>query len=582
MRIRQPIVSVLGHVDHGKTTFLDKVRGTTVQEREAGAITQHIGATEVPLEALKDACSKLGCNIDFSLPGLLFIDTPGHHSFINLRSRGGSLADLAVLVVDINDGFMPQSLESLDILKREETPFIVAANKLDKIPGWRSENRPFVENIRDQSQDAKDRMTEALYEVIGDLYDRGFSSDRYDKVKDFSKNIGIVPMSALTGEGVEDLLMTLIGLAQTYLEDDLEVEEGPGEATVLEVKEEVGLGTTLDTIVHQGVLRKNEKVVIGTRNKPIHTKIKSLLRPKPMDEIRDPSERFIEVAEVGAAAGIKIVTPECEGVLAGAPIIGVGDRDLSEVMDMVRKESQADIETEDEGVIIKADAIGSLEGLAYELDEAEIPLLKASVGDVSKKDVADAVAIDEPLYRVILAFNVDVLPDAEEKLKEVSVKIFQNDVVYRLVEEYEEWKEEKKRALEEKKREKVVHPVKIRILEDHVFRISKPAVVGVRVLAGTLRPDRRLLKKNGKSAGTIKSIRTGDQSLDSAEQGEEVAIAISGVTVGRQIDEGDELYIDIPQGDASKLRDLELTYDEERILDEIREIKQEEDPFWGL
>lgn len=582
MRIRQPIVSVLGHVDHGKTTFLDKVRGTAVQEREAGAITQHIGATEVPLDALREACSELGCEIDFSLPGLLFIDTPGHHSFVNLRSRGGSLADLAVLIVDINDGFMPQSLESLEILKREKTPFVVAANKLDKIPGWRSEDRPFVKNLQDQSQDAKDRMTDALYDMIGDLYDKGFSADRYDRVSNFSENIGIVPMSALTGEGTEDLLLTLIGLAQTYLEDELEVEDGPGEATVLEVKEEVGLGTTLDTIVHEGVLRKNDEVVIGTRNEPICTKIKSLMRPKPMDEIRDPSERFEEVKEVGAAAGIKLVTPKCEGVLAGAPIIGVGNRDIDEVRDMVRKESQADIETQDEGVIIKADAIGSLEGLAYELEDAEIPLLKASVGDVSKKDITDAVAIDDQLYRVILAFNIDILPDAEEKLKEEDVEIFRNDVVYRLVEEYEEWKEEKEREIEEKKREKVVHPAKIRILQDHVFRMSKPAVVGVRVLAGTLRPQRRLLNKDGETAGRVQSIRSGEKSLDKAEQGDEVAIAISGVTVGRQIEEREELYVDIPQGDAVKLRELDLTFDEERILDEVREIKQEDDPFWGL
>ncbi len=582
MRIRQPIVSVLGHVDHGKTTFLDKVRGTAVQEREAGAITQHIGATEIPLDALREACSELGCEVDFSLPGLLFIDTPGHHSFVNLRSRGGSLADLAVLIVDINDGFMPQSLESLEILKREKTPFIVAANKLDKIPGWRSEDKPFVKNLLEQSQDAKDRMTDALYDMIGDLYDKGFSADRYDRVSDFSENIGIVPMSALTGEGIEDLLLTLIGLAQTYLENELEVEEGPGEATVLEVKEEVGLGTTLDTIVHEGVLRKNDEIVIGTRNEPIRTKIKSLMRPKPMDEIRDPSERFEEEDQVGAAAGIKLVTPECEGVLAGAPIMGVGDRETEEVMDMVRKESQADIETQEEGVIIKADAIGSLEGLAYELKDAEIPLLKASVGDVSKKDITDAVAIDDQLYRAILAFNVDILPDAEEKLKEEDVKIFNNDVVYRLVEEYEEWKEEKKREIEEKKREDVIHPAKIRILEDHVFRMSKPAVVGVRVLAGTLRPQRRLLNKDCETAGRVQSIRSGEKSLDKAEQGDEVAIAISGVTVGRQIEEREELYIDIPQGDAVKLRELDLTYDEERILDEVREIKQKEDPFWGL
>ncbi|MFP4050205.1 MAG: translation initiation factor IF-2 [Thermoplasmata archaeon] len=582
MRIRQPIVSVLGHVDHGKTTFLDRIRGTTVADREAGAITQHIGATGVPVDVLKNACSDLGCNIDFELPGLLFIDTPGHHSFINLRSRGGSLADIAILIVDITEGFMPQSLESLDILKREKTPFIIGANKLDKIPGWRSENKPFIRNIHDQSDDAKIRMTDALYEMIGDLYDKGFSSDRYDKVNNFSKNIAIVPMSAKTGEGMEDMLMTLIGVAQRFLQDELKVVEGPGQGTVLEVKEELGLGTTLDTIIYQGVINKDDEVVIGTKNKPLKTKIKALLQPKEMDEIRDPRERFDEVKSVGAAAGVKIVTPEVEGVLAGAPLKVIGDKTPDDVIEEVAKESKASIETEDEGVLIKADAIGSLEGLAFELDEKDIPIVRADVGDVSQKDVIGAETVKEPLYKAILAFNVDVLPDAREDIKKSDVQVFENDVVYRLVEDYEEWAENKQAEIEEMKRESITHPGKFRILEDHTFRVSKPAIVGVRVLAGRIEPDQRIINKDGKRVGTIRSIREGDKSLDRAEQGEEVAVAISGPTVGRQIHESDELYIDIPEGDARRLKDIELTFDEERILDEVREIKKEEKPFWGL
>ncbi len=582
MRIRQPIVSVLGHVDHGKTTFLDRIRGTTVADREAGAITQHIGATGVPVDVLKEACSDLGCNINFQLPGLLFIDTPGHHSFINLRSRGGSLADIAILIVDITEGFMPQSLESLDILKREETPFIIGANKLDKIPGWRSENKPFIRNFQEQSDDAKGRMTDALYEMIGDLYDKGFSSDRYDKVNDFSQNIAIVPMSAKTGEGMEDMLMTLIGVAQRFLQDELEVVEGPGQGTVLEVKEELGLGTTLDTIIYQGVINKNDEVVIGTKNKPLKTKIKALLQPKDMDEIRDPRERFDEVKSVGAAAGVKIVTPEVEGVLAGAPLKVIADQDPDDVVAEVAKESKASIETEDEGVLIKADAIGSLEGLAFELDEKDIPIVRADVGDVSQKDVIDADTVKDPLYKAILAFNVDVLPDAKEDIKKSDVNVFENDVVYRLVEDYEEWAEEKQQEIEEMKRESITHPGKFRILEDHTFRVSKPAIVGVRVLAGRIEPDQRIINKDGKRVGTIRSIREGDKSLDRAEQGEEVAVAISGPTVGRQIEEREELYVDIPEGDARKLKDIELTFDEERILDEVREIKKEEKPFWGL
>jgi len=534
------------------------------------------------VDVLKKACSDLGCNIDFQLPGLLFIDTPGHHSFINLRSRGGSLADIAILIVDITEGFMPQSLESLDILKREETPFIIGANKVDKIPGWRSENKPFIKNLQEQSDDAKGRMTDALYEMIGDLYDKGFSSDRYDKVNDFSQNIAIVPMSAKTGEGMEDMLMTLIGVAQRFLQNELEVVEGPGQGTVLEVKEELGLGTTLDTIIYQGVINKGDDVVIGTKNKPLKTKIKALLQPKDMDEIRDPRERFDEVKEVGAAAGVKIVTPEVEGVLAGAPLRVIGDSKPEDVIEEVAKESEASIETEDEGVLIKADAIGSLEGLAFELEEKDIPIVRADVGDVSQKDVIDADTVKEPLYKAILAFNVDVLPDAEEDIKKSDVNVFENDVVYRLVEDYEEWAEEKKQEIEEMKRESITHPGKFRILEDHTFRVSKPAIVGVRVLAGRIEPDQRIINKDGKRIGTIRSIREGDKSLNRAEQGEEVAVAISGPTVGRQIHERDELYIDIPEGDARKLKDIELTFDEERILDEIREIKKEEKPFWGL
>ncbi len=583
MPIRQPIVSVLGHVDHGKTTFLDRVRGTTVADREAGKITQHIGATEVPVGALKDACKELGCEVTFSLPGLLFIDTPGHHSFMTLRSRGGALADLAVLIVDIKDGLMPQTKESIEILKRNKTPFIIGANKVDRIAGWNSQNKPFIKSFAEQTKSAQDRMTEALYEIIGDLYDMGFSSDRYDSINDFSKNIAIVPMSAKSGEGIEDILMTLIGLAQTFLHDELEVEEGSGQGTILEVKEELGLGTTLDTIIYQGTLRKGDHVVIGTRNKPIKTRIKSLLKPKPMDEIRDPSERFDEIDEVTAAAGIKVITPECEGVVAGAPLKAIWEEDREkEVIRSVQEESEANIEIEDEGLIIKADAIGSLEGLAFELSDEEIPIARASVGDVSQKDIINAETMKDPLHKVILAFNVNILSDAKEELKESDVNIIGNDVVYRLVDDYKEWEEEQKRRIEEEKRKEIVFPCKLRILENHTFRISKPAIVGVRILGGKLETDRRLLKRDGRVVGRIKSIRDGDQSLNQAEQGDEVAIAISGVTVGRQIEEEEDLYIDMPEGDARKLKDIELTFDEERVLEEIKGIKQEEKPFWGM
>ena len=582
MYVRQPIVSVLGHVDHGKTTFLDSIRGTTVVDREAGKITQHIGATEVPVDVLQDACSDLGCNVSFQLPGLLFIDTPGHHSFVTLRSRGGALADLAVLVVDIKEGFKPQSLESLDILRREKTPFVVAANKIDRITGWNSTNKPFVKSFPEQSKSAQDRMTEALYELIGVLYDKGFSSDRYDQVQDFSKNIGIVPMSAKTGEGIEDMLMTLIGLAQTFLKGQLTVDEGPAYGTILEVKEVVGLGTTFDTIIYEGVLRKGDSLLIGTRDEPLKTHVKSLLKPKPLDEIRDPRERFDEVKEVSAAAGIKLVTQETEGVLSGVPVRVLGERHMEEVYREVMEESEPSIELSDEGIIIQADAIGSLEGLASELKDKDIPISKANIGDVSHKDIVEAATLPDPLHRVILAFNVDVLPDARDSIRDMDVNVFSQKVVYQLVDDFLDWTEKKKKDMEEERRETVVHPGKFRILDDKVFRLSKPAIVGVRVLAGCIESERKVLKDDGRVVGTIRSIRDGEQTVDRAKQGDEVAVAINGVTIGRQVKTGEDLYIDIPEGDARKLRNIELTFDENRVLEEIREIKKKEQPFWGM
>ncbi len=582
MYTRQPIVSVLGHVDHGKTTFLDRIRGGTVADREAGKITQHIGATEVPVDVLKEACSDLGCNLTFRLPGLLFIDTPGHHSFMTLRSRGGALADMAVLIVDLKDGFKPQTMESLEILRREKTPFIVGANKVDRIAGWNSQNKPFIKSFPEQTESARNRMTEALYELIGFLYDNGFSADRYDNINNFTKNVAIVPMSAKTGEGIEDLLLTLIGLAQTYLKGELEVEENEGEGTILEVKEVVGLGTTLDTIVYEGVFRMGDEVVIGTHGEPLQTRIKSLLKPKPLDEIRDPRERFDEIEEVSAAAGIKVVTPEAEGVMAGAPIKVIGSRDRNKLIEMVREESHPSIDIEESGVVIRADAIGSIEGLASELRDNEIPINNAEIGDVAQKDIIKAATLNNPLYRVILAFNVNLLPEAEEYLEKTDVKVFQQEVVYQLVENYLEWKDEKKEELEDRRREKITHPGKLRIMEDKIFRLSNPAVVGIRVLGGRVEVDHQLLKQDGRVVGTIKSIRKDDKNVDCAEQGEEVAVSITGVTIGRQIKGGEDLYINIPEGDAKKLRDIDLDFDENRILEEVREIKKEERPFWGM
>jgi translation initiation factor 5B len=580
--IRQPIVSVLGHVDHGKTTILDAIRGTAVVSREAGAITQHIGATEVPLETIIETCEPLAGDTDYKVPGLLFIDTPGHHSFVTLRARGGALADIALLVVDVTEGFMPQTLESIRILKMHKTPFIVVANKVDRIPGWRRvKNVVFIEALESQPESAKKRLDELIYDMVGKLYELGLPGDRYDRVTDFTANVGIIPVSAKYQQGIPDVLLILVGLAQRYLEEGLETEEGPGEGTILEVKEEKGLGPTADVIIYKGTLEKGDTVVLGSRGEPIETKVRALLKPKPLDEIRDPEDKFLAIDSVSAASGVKITAANIENAVAGAPLIVV-DKNIDEVKNRVLEETSVELGTEEDGLIIKADAIGSLEALAYELKAAEIPLKSGRVGDVSRRDVVDAATIKDPVKRAVLAFNVDILPDAKEEILKSDAHVIQNKVVYKLLEDYSVWRDERKRELEAEKRMEINYPGKVLLLPDCCFRVSKPAIFGVRVLAGRIRPKQQLLKDDGRVLGKIKSVQEDQQSLKEARVGAEVAIAISGITFGRQVNVGDVLYVDLPESHAKALDKVELTADEIEVLEKVKEIKRLESPFWGM
>ena len=579
---RQPIVSVLGHVDHGKTSLLDFIRGSTVAAREAGAITQHIGATEVPIEAIYSMCGSLLGGKKFSVPGLLFIDTPGHHAFTTLRTRGGSLADLAILVVDINEGFRPQTHESITILRQYKTPFIVAANKIDAINGWQRSDDIAMNRIQNQRPMTKTLFEKKLYELIGTIYDKGFESDLYFNIKDFRKSIPIIPLSAKTGEGLSELLMVLVGLAQRFLEDQLTSETGAGKGTVLEVKEDVGLGTTVDAIIYSGILNKDDTIVFGTRGDPLVTKIKALLKPKPMDEIRDPRERFESVTKVHAACGIKISAPDLDLVIPGAPLRVVhGDKE--ELIQEIKNQSQVNIELDKDGLFIKADTIGSLEALVKESREKGINVRKVEIGNISRRDIMETAAINNSLERVIFAFNVKMLPEAKEELVNTDVTVFNEDVIYTIIENYDLWLAKKKEELEKKRREDYTHPGMIKFLPEYIFRVSHPAVIGVRVLGGRIKVDMKLMDQDGKSIGSIKGMQSDNKAIAEAIQGAEVAISIEGVTVGRQIKGGDIFFTDIPESDAKKLRLLNvLNEDEKDVLNKIMDIKRKTNKFWGM
>jgi translation initiation factor 5B len=587
--LRTPIVAVLGHVDHGKTSLLDRIRGTAVSEGEAGAITQHIGSTAVPLSTISDIAGELVDPDDFDLPGLLFIDTPGHHAFSTLRARGGALADIAILVVDVTDGFQPQTEEAVEILARTETPFVVAANKIDTVPGWNpTDGLPSQAAIDAQSDRAEDAHKERLYEIIGQLSDAGFSADTYWRVTDFANNVGVVPVSAETAEGIPDLLTVLMGLSQRYMRDEMAIDvDGPGAGTVLEVTETRGFGTTVDAVVYDGTITADDRIVVGGLGDPIVTDVRALLKPKPLAEIRTEKE-FEQVDAVVAADGVKIAAPDLDDAMAGAPVRVVGGRPIEEVRSEVRAElADIAVSTEEEGLTVEADTLGSLEALAESLEAAEIPIMRAEVGDVAPRDVRVAATANEPTHRAILAFNVDVLDDAAALAEQEDVEVFGHDVIYRLIEAYEEHVAAIERAQHEQVLENITRPARFGILDDHTFRQSDPAVVGVEVLGGLLRRNSHVAAFEGDEpvrVGQLKSIQDEGEDVDEAARGDRVAVSIDGPTVGRDVEEGDELWTDLPEKHA-KILEQELTADlsgtEREVLRQYLEKRRNRDPFWG-
>ena len=560
------------NVDHGKTSLLDAIRGSTVNLMEPGQITQHIGASFIPIDIIKNFCGPLleKFKIKIEIPGLLFIDTPGHEAFVTLRKRGGSVADLAILVIDINEGFQPQTDESLDFLKQFRTPFLVAATKIDLIPGWYPhKNACFIDSFNKQSESVQDDLEKKVYNIVSQLSMRDFEADRFDRVTDFKKQITIVPTSGKTGEGIPELLMMLAGLSQHFLKDRLELSD-KARGTVLEVKEVTGLGTTIDAIIYDGTVKCGDYLVIGGKE-PIATKIKALLRPPALKELRI-EKKFESVKEVNAAAGIKISAPNLENVIAGSPIICVSDKSqVNEAKKMIQKEVEGvEFSKEGEGIIARADTLGSLEALIKILQKNEIPIKKAEVGLVTKQDIIELHPLKDELNKIVLAFNVGVLPDAETIARDLKIEIFKNNIIYRLIEDYQKWCSEKKEREELEKLEKIVRPCRFRILPGFVFRKRKPAIFGVEILAGVLRPDAPIKNEDGKDIGKIKNIEKEGKIIPSAKTGDKVAVSMNEPTIGRQINEGDILMSVITRNNIESLKEIwnKLQDDEKQLLKE--------------
>jgi translation initiation factor 5B len=568
-RLRSPILVGLGHVDHGKTTLVDKVRGTAVAATEPGLITQYISASYIPSSVISRVCGPQlsGMGIALEIPGLLWVDSPGHEAFTTLRKRGGAIADLAVLVIDVNEGFRPQTDESLNFLKQFRTPFVVAATKIDRMLGWQaSPGSCFLPSFEEQPDSAQSELETKVYGLVGQLAERGFSAERFDRVTDFTKQACIVPVSGVTGEGIPDLLMVIAGMAQRYLKGRLRVTPGEGKGTVLEVREYRGLGTTIDVILYDGEMRRGDYLVIGGED-TVTTRVKALLEPGPLREMR-MEKSFRPVDSVTAAAGVKVASPGLEGVIAGSPVRSVGSESLvgKARLEVRREIEEVRIETDSDGIILRADTLGSLEALIKTLKGESVRIRKAAVGDVSKADVLEAMSMKDP---IIMAFGGRLSPDTEKLAKDNKVPLFHSGVIYSLVDSYRQWVSDERKRAEERLAEATTMPGRIRALPGYVFRQSRPAVFGVEVLAGRIRPGCKLTAK-GRVAGEVREIQLRGDNVREAAKGEKVAISMDGVTIGKDLSEGDVLDVFLSRADLANLEKLgkRLTDDERELLQE--------------
>ncbi|PHT30496.1 Eukaryotic translation initiation factor 5B [Capsicum baccatum] len=541
--LRSPICCIMGHVDTGKTKLLDCIRGTNVQEGEAGGITQQIGATYFPAENIRKRTKELKADANLKVPGLLVIDTPGHESFASLRSRGSGLCDMAILVVDIMHRLERQTVESLNLLKMRNTNFVIALNKVDRLYGWKAcDNASIVKAMKQQSRDVQSEFRMRLTQVVTEFKEQGINTELYYKNRDMGKGtFSIVPASAISGEGIPDLLLLLVQWTAKTMAERLTY-SNEVQCTVLEVKVVEGHGTTIDVILVNGVLRDGDQIVVCGMQGPIVTSIRSLLTPDAMKELRVKGS-YEHHKEIKAVQGIKITAQGLEHAITGTSLYVVGpDDDMEGIKEAVKGDMRSVMSRVDkcgEGVYVQASTLGSLEALLEFLKtpEVNIPVSGIGIGNVHKKDVTIASVMLEKKkeYATILAFDVTIAHDAKELADKVGVKIYTADIIYHLFNQFKAYidnlKEEKKKLVAEE----VVFPCKLKIIPNCVFNKKDPIVLGVEVLEGIAKVGTPIcIQQSLVDIGRIAFIMNKDKSVDSAKKGQQVSIKIIGSNTEKQ------------------------------------------------
>lgn len=595
--LRSPVICVLGHVDAGKTKLLDYIRRTHVQDNEAGGITQQIGATFVPNSAIKEQTKSVKNKVRLSLPGLLIIDTPGHESFTNLRSRGSSLCDIAILVVNMMEGLENQTMESIELLKKRRTPFVVALNKVDRLIDWKKNpHRDIEDQLKQQSPNTKAHFDERVKSIILEFNKLGLNAALYYENPDTKSYVSLVPVSAVTGDGMGNLISMLVSFSQTKLMKRIIFKPDDLNATVFEVKAIQGLGTTLDVILINGTLHVGDKIILAGYDGPIVTFIRALLVPHPLKELRVKAQ-YNELKSVDGSIGVKVAGHDLEKAVAGLQLhVAKSESDIERLLKFCTSEfedAMNKIKCMERGVYVQASTLGSLEALLEFLDKPDkqneqekIPYSGVRIGPVARKDVMKISAMLEhaPIYACILAFDVKIEKDAQELADQTGVRIFQSDVIYKLTEKFAAHIDDVQKRQREQFKGIAVFPCKLRILPNCIFNKRDPIVVGVEVVAGKLKQDTPIFVV-GKDIiiGKVTSIQVNHIEKEVAKEGDEVCIKIENTSadapkmIGRHFEETDMLISHISRESIDACKNYfrkDLEKEDWRLMVELKKILQ--------
>lgn len=570
--MRSPICAFLGHVDAGKTSIMDAIRDTFFAYRETGGLTQNIGSTEVPTARIKEIASDLllKFKVEVKSPSIIFIDSPGHEAFVTLRERGASIADLAILTIDSTEGIQKQTIESIEILKSYKTPFIIALTKIDTVRGYLDlKDLSFLDFLQKEGRVYSENLDQKVYNLISELSNYGFQAERYDRVKDFTKEVAIIPISAVNNIGVKDLIVMIIGLSQRYI--SLEKSTG-NQAAIIEEKSVKGMGKVYDAIVYSGEIKVGDRVVMQTKDGVAETKVKAIMKLIPLEESRENFGKYDSVKSAEAAMPVRLVLQEPLAMIGTSISVFRSEEEKEKIISEITKSNVGYNDDLAKGVVVCADSLGSLDAIKKIGLTNSIAIGKTKLGAPAKNDIMTAKLNNG----LILCFNVPVEKSLEILAKAEGVSVISTKSIYELFEKYSTFMQDLNKRRLDARTANLRLPSKIVFIKGNIFRRSSPCVFGVEVLGGEIRPTYPLMNKKGERMGRIVDIQGDKKKLDRAVKGDKVAISVDDAVYERTIRDEDVLYTDMDIQDLIKFSDLSemLTPDYEEVLREIQKIKR--------